>query len=41
MADLDPHVQALLDDLSRARDEFLAAIGDIDAALRTTPGAGR
>jgi mycothiol maleylpyruvate isomerase-like protein len=34
----DPHVEALLGDLKAARDEFLAAIGDIDPALRTTPG---
>ena len=38
MADPDPHVQELLDGLNAARDEFLAAIGDIDPALRTTPG---
>jgi hypothetical protein len=38
MAEPDPHVQALLDDLQAARDEFLAAIGDIDPALSTTPG---
>ena len=38
MADPDPHVQELLDGLKAARDEFLAAIGDIDPALRTTPG---
>lgn len=34
----DPHVQELLDDLAAARDEFLAAVGDIDPALRTTSG---
>jgi Mycothiol maleylpyruvate isomerase N-terminal domain len=34
----DPHARALLDDLKAARDEFLAAIGDIDPALRTAPG---
>lgn len=38
MADPDPQVQALLEDLNKARDEFMAAIGDIDPALRTTPG---
>lgn len=38
MADLDPHVQQLLDALRTARDEFLAALNDIDPALRTTPG---
>jgi hypothetical protein len=40
MADPAPtaHVQALLDGLRAARDEFLAAIGDIDPALRTAPG---
>jgi hypothetical protein len=38
MADRDPHVQALIDDLQLARDEFLAAIGDIDPALRIAPG---
>jgi hypothetical protein len=38
MGEPDPHVQALLDGLAAARDEFLAAIGDIDPALRTTPG---
>lgn len=34
----DPHVQELLDGLQAARDEFLAAIADIDPALRTTSG---
>jgi hypothetical protein len=34
----DPHVQELLDTLAEARDEFLAAVADIDPALRTTPG---
>jgi hypothetical protein len=34
----DPHVEALLGDLKAARDEFLAAICDIDPALRTAPG---
>ena len=38
MDDPDPHVQALLDDLNNARDQFMAAIGDIDPALRVTPG---
>jgi hypothetical protein len=40
MAELppDPHVQELVDGLNVARDEFLAAIGDIDPALRTAPG---
>jgi len=38
MANPDPHVQELLDGLAAARDEFLTAIDDIDAALRTTPG---
>ncbi|HET7082858.1 MAG TPA: maleylpyruvate isomerase N-terminal domain-containing protein [Candidatus Limnocylindria bacterium] len=38
MAELDPHVQELLDGLTSARDDFLAALADIDPALRTTPG---
>jgi len=38
MADTPGRIQALLDELRAARDEFLAAIGDIDPALRTTPG---
>lgn len=38
MADPDPHLQALIDDLRVARNEFLAAIGDIEPALRTAPG---
>ena len=38
MAELDAHVQELLDGLAAARDEFLAAVADIDPALRTTPG---
>ena len=38
MADTDPHVQELLNGLQAARDEFLAAIADIDPALRLTPG---
>jgi hypothetical protein len=35
---INPHVQELLDGLAAARDEFLAALADIDPALRTTPG---
>jgi hypothetical protein len=38
MADPPDRIQALLDELRAARDEFLAAIGDIDPALRGTPG---
>ena len=38
MAEPDPHVQELLDGLAAARGEFLAALGDIDPALRITPG---
>ena len=38
MAEPDPHIQELLEGLAAARDEFLAAVGDIDPALRTTPG---
>jgi hypothetical protein len=39
MADpIPPHVQELLDGLAAARGEFLGAVGDIDPALRTTPG---
>jgi hypothetical protein len=34
----DPHVQELLDDLAAAREGFLAAVADIDPALRTTSG---
>jgi hypothetical protein len=34
----DAHVQELLDGLAAARDEFLAAIADIDPALRLSPG---
>jgi hypothetical protein len=34
----DPHVQELLDGLTAARDEFLAAMADIEPALRLTPG---
>jgi hypothetical protein len=35
---ITPHVQELLNGLAAARDEFLAAVADIDPALRTTPG---
>jgi hypothetical protein len=39
MADAaDPQVQTLVDDLVAARDEFQAAIGDMDPALLTSPG---
>ena len=38
MAEVPARIQELLDGLGAARDEFLAAIGDIDPALRTTPG---
>lgn len=38
MAEPDPHVTSLLEGLRTAREEFLTAIGDIDPALRTTPG---
>ena len=38
MADPSRHVQELLDGLKAARDEFLAAIGDVDPALRAAPG---
>ena len=40
MAEEEPseHVQQLLAGLRAARDEFLAAIGDIETELRTTPG---
>jgi hypothetical protein len=34
----DPHVQELLDGLEAARNEFLAALDDIDPALRLSPG---
>jgi hypothetical protein len=34
----DAHVQDLLDGLRAAREEFLAAVADIDPALRETPG---
>ena len=34
----DAHVQELLDDLAAAREAFLAAVADIDPALRTTSG---
>jgi len=35
---MTPHVQELLDGLAAARDDFLAALADIDPALQTTPG---
>lgn len=35
---ITPHIQELLDGLAAARDEFLAALADIDPALQTTPG---
>ena len=38
MADPSARIRSLLDDLAAARDEFLAAIGDVDPALRTAPG---
>jgi Mycothiol maleylpyruvate isomerase N-terminal domain len=38
MPEPDPHVKQLLDGLTAARDEFLAAVADIDPALRETPG---
>lgn len=39
MADAaDPKIQALVDELVAARDEFQAAIGDIDPALLMSPG---
>lgn len=38
MADPPARIRALRDKLQAARDEFLAAIGDIEPALRTTPG---
>jgi hypothetical protein len=39
MADpVTPQVKELLDGLAAAREEFLAAVADIDPALRTTPG---
>jgi hypothetical protein len=38
MADPPARIQALMDDLRTARDEFLAAIGDVEPALRGTPG---
>ncbi len=38
MAESDARVQELLDGLRAARDEFMTALGDIDPALRTTPG---
>lgn len=38
MAEPDSRVQALVEDLNRARDEFLKAVGDVDPGLRTAPG---
>jgi hypothetical protein len=39
MADgADPSIQALVDELVAARDEFKAAVDDIDPALLTSPG---
>jgi hypothetical protein len=39
MADpIPPRIKELLDGLTAARDQFLAAVADIDPALRTTPG---
>lgn len=38
MADPNEHVQELITGLRAARDEFMTALGDIDPALRTTPG---
>jgi hypothetical protein len=39
MADAaDPRIQALVDELVAERDEFQAAVGDIDPALLTSPG---
>ena len=35
---VDPRIQALADELVVARDEFLAALGDIDPQLLTSPG---
>ena len=37
-AELPPRIQELLDGLRSGRAEFLAAVADIDPALRTTPG---
>ncbi len=34
----DTRIQALADELVAARDEFMAALGDIDPALLTSPG---
>jgi hypothetical protein len=34
----DPRIQALADELVAARGEFLAALGDIDPELLTSPG---
>jgi len=38
MADPPDRIRVLLDELAAARDEFMAAIGDVDPALRGTPG---
>ncbi|HEY4767775.1 MAG TPA: maleylpyruvate isomerase N-terminal domain-containing protein [Candidatus Limnocylindria bacterium] len=38
MSEPDAQVQALLDGLREARDEFLKAVGDVDPGLRTAPG---
>jgi len=38
MAEVDEAVKRLADDLVAARDEFLAALGDVDPALLTSPG---
>lgn len=38
MADPSDRIQALLDDLRASRDEFLAAIDDVEPGLRGTPG---
>ncbi|MEP7040616.1 MAG: maleylpyruvate isomerase N-terminal domain-containing protein [Chloroflexota bacterium] len=35
---ITPHVQELLDGLAAAREEFLAAVADIEPGLRTTSG---
>lgn len=34
----DPRIEALADELVAARDEFLAALADVDPELLTTPG---
>ena len=38
MAEPPDRIKALADDLAAARDEFMAAIGDIEPALRAAPG---